>query len=68
MRLKEIRMSKGLTQSEIARLLKIDQNSYARIERSGKCNLQTAYDISKILKTTIEEIFFNDEDSKVSGN
>lgn len=66
MQLKKVRLQKGLTQAQIARLLEIDQNAYARIERTGKCNLQTAYCIAKILDSTIEEIFFNENKLKLT--
>lgn len=68
MQLKKIREDRGFTQSQIARLLEIDQNAYARIERTGKCNLQTAYCIAKLLDKTIEELFFNETNVKIIIN
>lgn len=61
MRMKELRQKKNLTQFELAKLLNIDSTQISRIERTGKCSLQVAYCIAKILDSTIEEIFFNEK-------
>lgn len=42
----------------MAQLLDIETSNYARIERTGKTTLETAYKISKILNKTIEFLFF----------
>ena len=47
-----------LTQFELGKILNIDSTQISRIERTGKCSLQVAYCIAKILESTIEEIFF----------
>lgn len=64
MKMKELRIKKGLTQYELGKLLDTDSNSIARIERTGKCRLEMAYCIAKILGCTIEEIFFNETKEK----
>lgn len=58
MNLKKERIKKNLTQKKMAQLLDIETSNYARIERTGKTTLETAYKISKILNKTIEFLFF----------
>lgn len=61
MKMKQYREEKELTQYELGKLLDVDSNTISRIERTGKCRLDMAYCISKILGHSIEEIFFTEE-------
>ena len=59
-KLKELRQAKGLTQSEMAKLLGYkDKSGYCQLENGNvKITLEKALKISEILETNIEEIFF----------
>ncbi len=57
-KLKNYRLSKNLTQCELADKLKIHVASYQRLEYgTRKPKLVTALAIAKILNTTVEELF-----------
>ena len=57
--IKEFRLKLGLTQEELARLSKVRRETIVFLEQ-GKYNpsLQLAYDVSVILKTSIDKLFF----------
>ena len=57
-RIKELRARDNLTQSDLAKLVNVRRETIVFLEK-GKYNpsLKLAYDISKVFKLTIEEIF-----------
>lgn len=57
-RLKEYRLKAGLTQEELAQRVNVRRETVLRLE-AGKYNpsLKLAIDISRAIKTPIEEIF-----------
>ena len=59
--LKDYRLKAGLTQEELAELVKVRRETIIRLE-AGKYNpsLKLAIDISRTLKTPIEDIFVFD--------
>lgn len=61
--LREIRLSKGFTQEQLANELGIEISQISRIERGIiNTSVTTMYEISKILKVNISELFrFGDE-------
>lgn len=65
-RIKELRARYGLTQEELARIVGVRRETIVFLEK-GKYNpsLKLAYDVSRALKSTIEEVFFV---GGVSGN
>ena len=60
-RIKEFRARQNLTQEDLAKLVGVRRETIVFLEK-GKYNpsLQLAYDVSKALKTTIEELFLFD--------
>jgi DNA-binding XRE family transcriptional regulator len=61
-RIKELRARYDLTQEDLAKMVGVRRETILFIEK-GKYNpsLKLAYDIAKVLKTTIDELFiFND--------
>ena len=56
--LRDLRKSKGLTQTQLAQYLHMTQQQYSRFE-TGKfeLNYQQIYDICKLLDTTPNELF-----------
>ena len=62
-RIKELRARYDLTQEDLARKVGVRRETILFIEK-GKYNpsLKLAYDISKELKTTIDELFIFEED------
>jgi len=62
-RIKELRARDEITQSDLARLANVRRETIVFLEK-GKYNpsLKLAYDIAKVFKISIEEIFlFEDE-------
>lgn len=59
--LKDYRLNAGLTQEELAEIVKVRRETIIRLE-AGKYNpsLKLAIDISRTLKTPIEDIFVFD--------
>lgn len=57
-RIKELRIKKGLTQEDLAKLVNVRRETIVFLEQ-GKYvpSLKLAYDISKIFKEKIENIF-----------
>ena len=57
-RIKELRARHDLTQEDLARLVGVRRETIVFLEK-GKYNpsLKLAYDVSKALKTTIDELF-----------
>jgi putative transcriptional regulator len=57
-RIKELRARENLTQQDLAKLVDVRRETIVFLEK-GKYNpsLQLAYDISKIFKLRIEEVF-----------
>ena len=54
-RLKELRQDSGMTQQQLASLLNIKQQSYARYEYgTGEPSLQTLIELAKIFKVTTD--------------
>ena len=62
-RIKELRARFDLTQEDLARKVGVRRETIVFLEK-GKYNpsLKLAYDISKALQTTIEELFILEED------
>lgn len=58
-RIKEYRAKLNLTQEDLANLVNVRRETIIHLEK-GKYNpsLKLAYDIAKALKSTIDEIFF----------
>lgn len=63
-KLKEYRLAAGLTQEELAEKVSVRRETIIRLE-AGKYNpsLKMAVDISRAVKTPIEEIFIFEEES-----
>ena len=56
-RLKEIRLKKGLTQSDVAKLAGLNSNFYAKVERGeAKPSVETIKKISEGLKVKSSDI------------
>ncbi|HEX3047215.1 MAG TPA: helix-turn-helix domain-containing protein [Bacillota bacterium] len=55
--LRTIRISKGLTQEELAKLAGISRSTYVHIEHGKQPSLRSAMRIAKVLKHKVEEIF-----------
>ena len=57
-RIKELRTKKGLTQEDLAKLVNVRRETIVFLEQ-GKYvpSLKLAYDISKVFKQRIEDIF-----------
>ena len=57
-RIKELRAKYNLTQLELAKLVNVPRETIVFLEK-GKYNpsLKLAYDISKVFKTAVEEVF-----------
>lgn len=58
-RIKELRARQNLTQEELAKIVNVRRETIVFLEK-GKYNpsLKLAYDISKVFKLKIEEVFF----------
>jgi DNA-binding XRE family transcriptional regulator len=66
-RIKELRARYDLTQEDLAKAVGVRRETILYLEK-GKYNpsLKLAYDVAKVLKTTIEDLFiFEDEDKNV---
>lgn len=64
-KIKELRAKYNLTQNDLAKMVNVRRETIVFLEK-GKYNpsLKLAYDISRVLKTTIEEVFvFNEEEN-----
>ncbi len=56
-RLETLRIQKGLTQEEIARLINISQPSYCAYERGkNKPSKNTQIQLAKVLKVSVDEL------------
>jgi putative transcriptional regulator len=55
--LRTMRISKGLTQEELAKLAGISRSTYVHIEHGKHPSLRSAMRIAKVLKQKVEEIF-----------
>lgn len=64
-RIKELRARHDLTQDDLARMVGVRRETILYLEK-GKYNpsLKLAYDVAKALQTTIDKLFFFDEDKK----
>ena len=65
-RIKELRARHNLTQDDLAKKVRVRRETILYMEK-GKYNpsLKLAYDVSKSLKTTIDELFlFDDENTE----
>ena len=59
MRLKQIRLEKGLSQSKLADLSGIDTSNISRLESGGRTpNLQTIKKVADALKISLDEIYY----------
>ncbi len=57
--LKEIRVSKGLSQERLAKLIGVSRNTISSIETNMICpNTQLALMIARVLEKNLEEIFY----------
>ncbi|VVB95595.1 Helix-turn-helix [uncultured archaeon] len=63
-RIKELRARYDLTQEELAKKVGVRRETIVFLEK-GKYNpsLKLAYDIAKVLKSNIEEVFIFEEES-----
>ena len=61
-RIKELRAKFNLTQEDLARKVGVRRETIVFLEK-GKYNpsLKLAYDISRVFRTTIEEVFYFDD-------
>ena len=61
-KLKEYREAKGLKQADLAELVGVRRETIVNLEK-GKYNpsLKLAMDIAKVFHTTVEELFFFDD-------
>ena len=68
-RIKEFRARYNLTQEDLAKKVEVRRETIVFLEK-GKCNpsLKLAYDIAKVLKTTIEELFIFEKWTNYSQN
>jgi len=65
-RIKELRARYNLTQDDLAKKVGVRRETVLYLEK-GKYNpsLKLAYDIAKVLQTTIDDLyFFDDEDNQ----
>ena len=64
-RIKELRARHNLTQDDLARMVGVRRETILYLEK-GKYNLslKLAYDVAKALHTTIDKIFFFDNEDK----
>ena len=61
----KLRKEKGFTQEQMARLLKIKRATYANYETGYRTpNLKSIIEMKKILGTTDDKIFLQDNDTK----
>ena len=62
-RMKEYRANNGLTQEKLAEIVGVRRETIIYLEK-GKYNpsLKLAYDIARVLKANIEDIFILDDD------
>ncbi len=67
-RIKELRARYDLTQEELAKKVGVRRETILFLEK-GKYNpsLKLAYDIAKVLKSKIEEVFIFEEESSSEG-
>ncbi len=67
-RIKELRARYDLTQEDLAKKVGVRRETILFLEK-GKYNpsLKLAYDISRILKSNIEEVFIFEEESSSEG-
>lgn len=57
-KIKEIRLSSGLTQEKLSELSGISSNFISQIERGrNKCSLETVYKLSRALSTPLPSLF-----------
>lgn len=63
-RIKELRARYDMTQEELAKLVGVRRETIVFLER-GKYNpsLKLAYDVAKVLKSKIEEVFIFEKES-----
>jgi putative transcriptional regulator len=61
-KIKELRVKYNLTQDELAKLANVRRETIVFLEQ-GKYNpsLQLAYDIAKVLKTKVDDLFFKEK-------
>ena len=61
MRLKELRLKKGVTQQAVAEAVGCSSNNYARYEREERePDIATLKSLSKYFGVTIDHILYND--------
>lgn len=56
--LKDIRKERGITQEELSKGTGLTLRTIARIEKTNRCDLNSAKKISEYFGVSIEEIFF----------
>jgi putative transcriptional regulator len=68
-RIRELRARHGLTQEDLAKKTGVRRETIVFLEK-GKYNpsLRLAFDISRILQSTIEEVFIFDDAASSKGN
>jgi putative transcriptional regulator len=64
-RIKELRARYNLTQEDLAKMVGVRRETILFIEKGDyNPSLKLAYDIAKALKTTIDELFIFEDNSK----
>lgn len=59
--LKGIRVSRGLTQDDLAKMINMSKTTYIKKENEISCfNVKEALKIAKILDLSVDYIFFNE--------
>lgn len=56
MKLKEIRLQKGLTKPELSRLSNVPLRTIENIERTGECKVSTIIKLADALQVTIDSL------------
>lgn len=64
MKVKLLRISKHITQKELAKMIGISHVTLARVEKDDidQIRVGTLKKIAKALNTTVQELFFSDEE------
>ncbi len=56
MMLKELRMRKGLSQSDLGKLAGVSHETVARIERGQKTGMKSALKICRVLEVEVDQV------------
>lgn len=61
MRLREIRLSKGLSVPQLVELSGVPRRTIQDIEKNGDCRVSTAIKLAKALDVTLDELCIDEE-------